>query len=73
MSSQQPVGQSAASYGGRGPVILTVAWTEAAVALILMLLRTYTNIFIVDSFRWDYYWALMALVRRPFQPLSSRN
>ncbi|KAK0513979.1 hypothetical protein JMJ35_003701 [Cladonia borealis] len=62
MSSQLPAGSSVPSYGGRGPTILTIAWTEAAVALVLMLLRTYTNMFIVNSFRWDYFWALITLV-----------
>ena len=73
MSSQQPGGPSVASYGGRGPVILTVVWTEAAVALVLVLMRTYTNMFIVNSFKWDYFWALITLVCGPFQPCSSRN
>lgn len=73
MSSQQPVSPSVASYGGRGPVILTVVWTEAAVALVLVLMRTYTNMFIVNSFRWDYFWALITLVCRPFEPSSSRS
>ena len=73
MSSQLPAGPSVPSYGGRGPIILTIAWTEAAVALVLMLLRTYTNMFIVNSFRWDYFWALITLVRGPFQPFFSGN
>ncbi|KAL8870791.1 MAG: hypothetical protein Q9174_003244 [Haloplaca sp. 1 TL-2023] len=49
-------------YGGRGPLILAVTWTEAVVALILMGARTYTNGFIVRSFKWDYWWALITLI-----------
>ena len=73
MSSQLPAGPSVPAYGGRGSCTLTIAWTEAAVSLVLMLLRTYTNMFIVNSFRREYYWVLITLVRRPFQPCSFRN
>ena len=49
-------------YGGRGPLILGLIWTEASIALILMLMRTYTNAFVVKFFKWDYLWAMLALV-----------
>ena len=49
-------------YGGKGPLLLTVAWTEASVALVLVLMRTYTNAVIVKAFKWDYFWALVTLV-----------
>ena len=49
-------------YGGKGPLIMAVTWAEASVALVLMLMRTYTNAFIVKSFKWDYYWAMFTFV-----------
>ncbi|KAL8705631.1 MAG: hypothetical protein Q9201_001268 [Fulgogasparrea decipioides] len=49
-------------YGGRGPLIMAVTWTEAAVALTLVAARTYTNGFILRSFEWDYWWALITLI-----------
>ena len=56
------------SYGGKGPLILGITWTEALVALVLMLMRTYTNACLVKSFKWDYFWAMLALVSRLPQP-----
>ena len=50
-------------YGGRGPLIMAVSWTEASVALVLMLLRTYTNAFVVKAWKWDYFWAMVTFVR----------
>ena len=52
---------------------MAVAWSEATVALVLMLMRTYTNMFIVKSFKWDYFWALITLVRKSFQPYIFRE
>lgn len=49
-------------YGGRGSLILGVTWAEALVAMILMVARTYTNGFLIRSFKWDYWWALFTLV-----------
>ena len=40
-----------------------VTWTMAAIAIILTALRTYTNAIIVKRFSWDYYWAILTLVR----------
>ncbi len=45
---------------------MSVSWTQASLALLLMLLRTYTNAFIVKSFKWDYFWAMASLVRIPY-------
>ena len=42
---------------------MSVSWTQASLALLLLLLRTYTNVFIVKSFKWDYFWAMASLVR----------
>lgn len=49
-------------YGGRGPLIMAVTWTQAGIALTLMAARTYTNGFLLKSFKWDYWWALITLV-----------
>ena len=63
------------SYGGRGPLILSLSWTEASIALVLMLLRTYNNAFVVKSFKWDYFWAVLTLVGYRFRvrQLQERN
>ena len=58
-------------FGGKGPLILAVAWTEASVALILILMRTYTNAFIVKSFIWDYFWGMTTMVGSLLRPISS--
>ena len=50
-------------YGGKGATIMAATWAQAALALTLMLLRTYTNVFIVKSFKWDYFWAMLTFVR----------
>ena len=63
MSQAPPDHQILANpYGGKGPTIMAATWTQASVALTLMLLRTYTNAFIVKSFRWDYAWAMLTFV-----------
>ncbi|KAG8532526.1 uncharacterized protein KY384_002403 [Bacidia gigantensis] len=49
-------------YGGKGATIMAATWAQAAVALTFMLLRTYTNVFIVKSFKWDYFWAMLSFV-----------
>ena len=41
---------------------MSIAWTEASIALVLMLMRTYCNAFVVKSFKWDYFWAMSTLV-----------
>ena len=62
MADQPPAHPLANPYGGRGPLILSLSWTEALIALVLMLMRTYTNAFVVKSFKWDYFWAILTLV-----------
>ena len=49
-------------YGGKGPTIMAATWAQASVALLLMLLRTYTNACIVRAFKWDYFWAMLTFV-----------
>lgn len=44
-------------------MLMGVTWTMAAVAIILTALRTYTNAILVKRFSWDYYWAILTLVR----------
>lgn len=41
---------------------MAVTWTQAGIALTLMAARTYTNGFLIKSFKWDYWWALITLV-----------
>ncbi|KAL6717504.1 hypothetical protein ACLMJK_005419 [Lecanora helva] len=41
---------------------MRVTWSEASLALVLILVRTYTNAVFVKAFKWDYFWALLALV-----------
>lgn len=62
MADGLPAHTLADPYGGRGPLIMGIAWTEASIALVLMLMRTYTNALVVKSFKWDYFWAMLALV-----------
>jgi len=52
-------------YGGKGTEIMGVTWAEAALALVVMALRTYTNTSIIRSFKWDYFWAMLTLVGLP--------
>ena len=62
MADQVPAPPPPGPYGGQGPLILSIAWTEASIALILMLMRTYTNAVLVKSFKWDYFWGMITLV-----------
>lgn len=39
-----------------------ISWALTAIATILMVLRTYTNIVVTKSFGWDYHWAVITLV-----------
>lgn len=73
MADQVPARPPPGPYGGQGPLILSVAWTEASIALILMLMRTYTNAFLVKSFRWDYFWGIITMVGSLLSPKSSRE
>lgn len=60
-------------YGGRAPMTMGISWTLTAIAIILMVLRTYTNIAITKSFGWDYHWALITLVSRESLPPLPRE
>lgn len=51
-------------YGGRGPLLMGVIWSMSIIAMILMGLRTYTNVVVVKRFGWDYLWAAVTMVRR---------
>lgn len=62
MADQAAANTLSGPYGGKGPLMLSVAWSEASIALILILMRTYTNMFLVKSFKWDYFWAMFTLV-----------
>lgn len=57
-------------YGGRGPLMLGITWAEAAVAIILIVMRTYTNAFIVKTSKWDYFWAMVTVVSQPYCTIS---
>lgn len=46
-------------------MLMGATWTMATIAIILSVLRTYTNVAIIKHFCWDYYWAMLALVRSP--------
>lgn len=52
-------------YGGNGPLLMGVTWSMTIIALVLMGLRTYTNIAVVKQFSWDYFWAAVTLVNPP--------
>ena len=64
--ADQEVQPLAHPYGGRGPLVMGVTWAETAVALILILLRTYTNAVLVKAWKWDYFWAIVTLVLMAF-------
>ena len=49
-------------YGGKGPLMMSVTWSLATIAMILIALRTYTNAYIVKRFAWDYHFAILTLV-----------
>jgi hypothetical protein len=60
---------SAAAYGGRGPLILGITWSEAALALVLITLRakgaSVAPSAAVSGFfglRWDFIWVMFSLV-----------
>ena len=54
------------TYGGRGPEILGIAWMEASIASILVVVRVYCKWFLRGHHRFDstvpLYWALWAWV-----------
>lgn len=58
------------AYGAQGPVVLGITWTEAALALILVMLRAKAAAFSTHNnfaagifgLRWDFIWVIFALV-----------
>lgn len=50
-------------YGGKGPLMMGVVWTEAGIAILMLALRAYTNVYITKHFAWDFHFALLTLVR----------
>lgn len=54
-------------------MLMGVTWTMAGTGIILMLLRTYLNGAIIKHFCWDYYWALLALVRSIKKSFDKEN
>ena len=61
-AAMEPEHPLANPYGGMGPAIMAATWVQAALAISLMGLRTYTNAAILKSFKWDYWWASLTLV-----------
>lgn len=67
--------ESDVTYGGRGPTVLGITWSETGLATILILLRTknasirpprpnsvigFSGIY---RLRWDFVWVIVAYVR----------
>ncbi|KAF4960745.1 hypothetical protein FSARC_10374 [Fusarium sarcochroum] len=49
------------SYGGRGPTINAILWTESAIAIIFVALRVYTRKVILRSFGLDDFFLIITL------------
>jgi predicted acyltransferase len=41
------------AYGGRGPVLNAVLWTETVAAFIFVALRVWTRKYVLNSLGWD--------------------
>lgn len=58
------------AYGAKGPVMLGITWTEAILAVILVMLRAKAAAFSADDklsagllgLRWDFIWVIIAMV-----------
>ena len=48
--------------GGRGPLVLTVSWSLAALAIFLVTLRAFAASKINNKWRWDFIWAALSCV-----------
>lgn len=48
---------------GLGPTVLAVTWSEFAAGTVLMVLRIYTNGFIIRRWNPDFWWAFASYVR----------
>jgi len=49
-------------YGGRGPLIMGITWTEAAVALSMVVARLFGASIRRGELRWDFVWVALACV-----------
>lgn len=64
---------AASAYGGQGPLVLGITWTEAGLALILIGLRAKTACFCrpgqlssgIFGVRWDFFWVILGVVHCP--------
>lgn len=58
----------ATALGAKGPLVLGVTWTEAALAVVLVALRAKTASFSegkmpgIFGLRWDFLWIVFAMV-----------
>lgn len=52
---------------GLGPTVYAVSWTEFGVVSVLFAARCYVNVFILQRFRADFFWATATYVRPSFQ------
>lgn len=50
-------------YGGAGPMTLAISWTQAAIAIILVLLRAFAARSHADRLRWDFVYVAIGTVR----------
>ncbi|KAI6785266.1 uncharacterized protein J7T54_006908 [Emericellopsis cladophorae] len=50
------------SYGGRGPTLNAVLWTETVVATMFVFARCYTRLFILHSAGWDDFFLVLTLL-----------
>lgn len=75
MASTGVVPSDYSAYGGEGPTILGVLWTEVTLGIILVLLRLYVGLRIRKHLGWDFFWAAVTLVRLRFLrlPLKYQN
>ncbi|KAJ5088426.1 hypothetical protein N7456_012042 [Penicillium angulare] len=64
---------SPSPYGGRGPLVLGITWSETGLAFILIILRAQTASIrpresLVDRLgvyrlRWDFIWVILAFAK----------
>lgn len=57
------------AYGGYGPAILGVTWTEGALTTIIVALRAWTALRVLGSPGWDLVWVVFAWVSCTFASL----
>ena len=50
------------TYGGKGPLIMGIAWAEALLATILILMRVYSVMTVTPEAKMSLYWAVAAWV-----------